>query len=167
MSHSDIGTMETLQPWLDQVTHGDCLDVLAKLPAASVDLVLTDPPYLVRYRPRTGQSVHNDTLRDGAKWLEPAFAQIARVLKPDSFCVSFYGWPEADRFLSVWKRCGLRPVSHFVWIKDYASRKGYTESRHEMAYLLAKEVREFPSIRQATCCRGTTLATFATPRKNP
>ena len=95
------------------------------------------------------------------------FAVIARVLRPDSFCVSFYGWPEADRFLSVWKRCGLRPVSHFVWIKDYASRKGYTESRHEMAYLLAKEVREFPSIRQATCCRGTTLATFATPRKNP
>ena len=95
------------------------------------------------------------------------FAVIARVLRPDSFCVSFYGWPEADRFLSVWKRCGLRPVSHFVWIKDYASRKGYTESCHEMAYLLAKEVREFPSIRQATCCRGTTLATFATPRKNP
>ena len=164
MSHSDIGTMETLQPWLDRVTRGDCLDVLPKLPSGCVDLVVTDPPYVVRYRPRNGQTVHND---DNSEWLEPAFAQIARVLRPDSFCVSFYGWPEADRFLSVWKRCGLRPVSHFVWIKDYASRKGYTESRHEMAYLLAKEVREFPSIRQATCCRGTTLATFATPRKNP
>ena len=135
MSHSDIGTMEALKRWLDQVTHGDCLGVLPKLPTASVDLVVTDPPYLVRYRPQSGERVHND---DNSDWLEPAFLQIARVLRPDSFCVSFYGWPEADRFLSVWKRCGLRPVSHFVWIKDYASRRGYTESRHEVAYLLAK-----------------------------
>ena len=31
----------------DQVTlyHGDCLDVLAELPDASVDSVVTDPPY--------------------------------------------------------------------------------------------------------------------------
>jgi hypothetical protein len=25
-------------------------------------------------------------------WLKPAFAQVYRVLKQDSFCVSFYGW---------------------------------------------------------------------------
>ena len=135
MSHSDIGTMEQLQPYLDRATHGDCLAVLPKLPSGSVDLVVTDPPYLVRYRPRNRQTVHND---DNTEWLEPAFAQIARVLKPDSFCFSFYGWPEVDRFMSVWKRCGLRPVSHLVCVKGYASRKGYTESHHEVAYLLAK-----------------------------
>ena len=138
MSYSDIGKMESLQPYLDRATHGDCLAVLPKIPAGSVDLVVTDPPYLVRYRPRSGQTVHNDTLHDGAEWLEPAFAQIARVLKPDSFCFSFYGWPEVDRFMSVWKRCGLRPVSHLVCVKRYVSRKGYTASRHEVAYLLAK-----------------------------
>jgi site-specific DNA-methyltransferase (adenine-specific) len=127
--------MELLLPYLDRATHGDCLAVLPKLPAGGVDLVVTDPPYLVRYRPRSRQTVHND---DNAEWLEPAFAQIARVLKPDSFCVSFYGWPEVDRFMGVWKRCGLRPVSHLVWTKGYASRRGYTESHHEVAYLLAK-----------------------------
>jgi len=138
MSYPDKGTMELLLPWLDRATHGDCLAVLPKLPRACVDLAVTDPPYLVRYRPRNRQTVHNDTPLNGAKWLEPAFAQIARVLKPDSFCVSFYGWPEVDRFMGVWKRCGLRPVSHLVWIKRYASRRGYTESHHEVAYLLAK-----------------------------
>jgi site-specific DNA-methyltransferase (adenine-specific) len=29
-------------------------------------------------------------------------------------------------------------VGHFVFAKHYASRKGYTEARHECAYLLAK-----------------------------
>jgi hypothetical protein len=31
--------------------------------------------------------------------LKPAFAEMFRVLVPDSFCVSFYGWPQADRFI--------------------------------------------------------------------
>jgi hypothetical protein len=32
------------------IYHGDCLRVLPALPAGSVDLVLTDPPYLVSYQ---------------------------------------------------------------------------------------------------------------------
>jgi site-specific DNA-methyltransferase (adenine-specific) len=31
---------------LDRVTCGDCIDVMANMPARSVDFVLTDPPYL-------------------------------------------------------------------------------------------------------------------------
>ena len=30
---------------LDRVTCGDCIDVMANMPARSVDFVLTDPPY--------------------------------------------------------------------------------------------------------------------------
>jgi modification methylase len=35
----------TAQLPLDQVIHGDCLEVLASLPEASIDLVFADPPY--------------------------------------------------------------------------------------------------------------------------
>jgi hypothetical protein len=38
----------------------------------------------------------------------------------------------------VWKACGLRPVSHLVWLKSYTCRAGYTHTRHETGYLLAK-----------------------------
>jgi adenine-specific DNA-methyltransferase len=64
---------------------GDCISVLGGLAPASVDFVLTDPPYLVRYQSRDGKLVHND---DNTAWLNPAFAQIYRVLKPGSYCVS-------------------------------------------------------------------------------
>ena len=122
-------------PFIDQITHGDCVELLRKLPDACIDLVLTDPPYLVNYRPRDGRRCVND---DSAHWLEPSFKELYRVLKPNKFCVSFYGWPWVDRFMSVWKSCGFRPVSHLVWPKKHSSREGYTHSHHEVAYLLAK-----------------------------
>ena len=118
-----------------KVTHGDCLKVLRQLPDACVDLVFTDPPYLVRYHDRSGRRVPND---DNTLWMFPAFAELYRVLKPDSYAISFYGWGKAERFLSVWRECGFRPVGHFVWVKRYASCVRRVQMKHEQAYLLAK-----------------------------
>lgn len=118
----------------NQVLHGDCVQVLQTLPGESIDAVITDPPYLVGYRDRNGRSIANDT--------EPAvldaFSDIYRVLKPDSFCVCFYGWNRVDAFFRAWRAAGFQPVGHLVWAKSYASRVGFLEARHEQAYLLAK-----------------------------
>lgn len=35
---------------LNQIYHDDCLKVMQKLPDASVDLIVTDPPYLISYK---------------------------------------------------------------------------------------------------------------------
>ena len=115
---------------------GNCIEVLGRADPLCIDLVVTDPPYLANYVDRTGRSVAND---QDPKWIEPAFEQIARVLKKGGVCVSFYGWHRAEEFLTVWKRLGLRPVGHFVWAKAYSSsRRGLLRSTHECAYLLAK-----------------------------
>ncbi len=39
---------------MSRVVLGDCLSVLPTLPDRCVDLVLTDPPYLVNYVDRSG-----------------------------------------------------------------------------------------------------------------
>jgi site-specific DNA-methyltransferase (adenine-specific) len=120
---------------LNTVVHGDCVQVMRGMPSASVDLVLTDPPYLVRYRSRSGQTIINDDCDD---WLEPAFAEMYRLMKPGSFCLSFYGWNAADKFIFAWRKAGFRIVGHVVFQKNYASSKRFFEHRHEQAYLLAK-----------------------------
>lgn len=120
---------------LDRVHTGDCIEVMADLPTGSIDMVLTDPPYLVGYRDRQGRTVANDNRGD---WLTPAFAQIHRVLKRDALCVSFYGWNRVDEFTAAWRRVGFRPVGHIVWAKSYGSNSRFLSSRHESAYLLAK-----------------------------
>lgn len=48
------------EPLVSQIIQGDCLAVLPRLPSASVDAVITDPPYLGRYRDRTGRTLAND-----------------------------------------------------------------------------------------------------------
>jgi site-specific DNA-methyltransferase (adenine-specific) len=124
-----------LEQMTGKVTHGDCLQVLRLLPDACADLVLTDPPYITRYRDRQGRTIAND---DNSHWLFPAFAELYRVLKPNSYCLSFYGWGKAHRFISAWRECGFFPVGHFVWVKRYASCTRHTQMKHEQAYLLAK-----------------------------
>ena len=127
---------------LNQIIHGDCIEVMRSMPCESVDMAIPDPPYLVNYTPRDRRRIANDVNGD---WLYPAYAEIYRLLKPDTFCLTFYGWPNVERFMGTWKRCGFRPVSHFAFIKGYSSREGYTQTFHEDAYLLVKGRPEKPA----------------------
>ncbi|MEY9363866.1 DNA modification methylase [Bradyrhizobium yuanmingense] len=124
------------------VVNGDCVGVMRRMESASVDFILTDPPYLCRYKSRDGQTVANDDRDD---WLEPAFSEMYRVLKPGSFCVSFYGWHVADKFIAAWRKAGFRIVGHIVFTKRYASSVRYMRAEHEQAYLLAKGNAALPA----------------------
>ncbi|MEJ1962215.1 MAG: DNA methyltransferase [Gammaproteobacteria bacterium] len=119
----------------NQVIHGDCTQVLRTLPDEFVDLVVTDPPYFVRYKDRLGRTIANDG--DPGSVLG-AFTDVYRVLKPNSFCVSFYGWNSVAAFSNAWTTAGFRAVGHLVWHKSYASSRRFVSAHHEQAYLLAK-----------------------------
>jgi adenine-specific DNA-methyltransferase len=119
----------------NHILQGDCTHLLQLLPDACVNFVLTDPPYLVRYRDRLGRTVAND---DDPAWVTGAYAELYRVLKPDSFCLTFYGWGHVDTFFHAWRVAGFRAVGHIVWVKNYASRTRFLRYRHEQAYVLAK-----------------------------
>lgn len=127
---------------MDFFYHGDCLDILPTIPDAVIDFGLMDPPYLVNYQDRTGRSIANDVHGD---WLEPAFAQVFRVLKDDALCVSFYGWTKTDAFFRAWKKAGFRVVGHIVFAKTYASKARFVKYQHESAYVLAKGSPALPA----------------------
>lgn len=127
----------------NEVFHGDCLRVLRQLPDASVDLVVTDPPYGVRYQDRLGRTVAND---DDPTRVLSAFTDLYRVLRPNSLCISFYGWGLVDEFFRAWRTAGFRPIGHIVWVKEYASRSRFLRYRHEQAYVLAKGRPEPPTV---------------------
>jgi adenine-specific DNA-methyltransferase len=126
----------------DRLIRCECVHMMQKLPDSIVNFVLTDPPYVARYKDRTGRQVLND---DNAEWIRPAFREVYRLLKDDSFCVSFYGWNCVELFAQAWKDCGFRPVGHLVWAKRYHSKVGFTQSCHECAFLLAKGRPQMPA----------------------
>ena len=122
-------------PTSSRIFHGNCIDILKKWNPESVDMILCDPPYLVNYRDKDGRGVPGDRT---SEWLRPAFKEIARVLKKGRYCISFFGWNHAEKFLLAWKEAGLFPVGQFIFMKSYSSKNGVMRSTHESAYLLAK-----------------------------
>lgn len=115
--------------------HGDCVSVMAHIPSRSVDFILTDPPYLINYTSRDGRKVPGD---NNAAWLKPAFCGMYRILRDNSFCVSFYSYRHADKFIEAYRSAGFRIVGHFTFPKRYTSSKGFVRNQHECAHLLVK-----------------------------
>ncbi|ENM6091940.1 DNA methylase [Salmonella enterica] len=114
---------------------GNCVDIMSGFPERAVDFILTDPPYLVGFRDRSGRSIAGDKTDE---WLQPACNEMYRVLKKDALMVSFYGWNRIDRFMAAWKSAGFSVVGHLVFPKTYTSKAAYVGYRHECAYILAK-----------------------------
>ena len=79
-----------LIPWLNTVHQGDCARVMRRIPAGSVDLVFTSPPYNLRTnsgngrRSWPGYDGHSDDMphRDYVRWQRRCLTQMMRVLAP-------------------------------------------------------------------------------------
>ena len=61
---------------INQVLQGDCTRVLKRLPDHCVDIVVTDPPYGVRYQDGFGRTIAND---DDLSRVLGAFTDMYRV----------------------------------------------------------------------------------------
>lgn len=120
---------------MSRFVQGNCIEIMSGYPEKSVDFILTDPPYLVGFRDRSGRTIAGDITDE---WLQPACHEMYRVLKKDALMVSFYGWNRADRFITEWKAAGFTIVGHFVFTKNYTSKSAFVGYQHECAYILAK-----------------------------
>ena len=131
-----------MQPYYEHngitIYHGDCLEILPDLSAETFDMVLTDPPYLVSYSGRWGSDWTPIEGDSDPAWVVPVYAELWRILKPDSLCVTFYGWPQSELFFSAWRLAGFRPLSLLVLIKNRLGLGYFSRAQHEQAYLLGK-----------------------------
>lgn len=64
---SDTTSQSEIQPWLGKVHHGDCVDLMNQMPAESVDVIVTSPPYNIKNS--TGNGLKNGS---GGKWPQAA-----------------------------------------------------------------------------------------------
>src|ERR1700722_11724050 len=80
------------------VYHGDCLDILPKLPDCSVQAVVTDPPYGLHFMGQAWDRIHgNERALDGASgaifgaWCERWARECLRLLTPGGHLIAFGG----------------------------------------------------------------------------
>lgn len=143
---------------------GNCIDVIARIPDNAIDFILTDPPYLVGFRDRSGRTIAGDKTDE---WLQPACNEMYRVLKKDALMVSFYGWNRVDRFVAAWKNAGFSVVGHLVFTKTTHRRPHMWAIATNAPTSWQKAVHVCHKTRCRTCWAGNIRAIAITRRKSP
>jgi len=95
--------------------HGDCLEVLPTLPANSVDLIATDPPY---YKVK-GEAWDRqwDTPQGFLSWLDTVLAELYRVLKPNGSLYMFAS-PRMAARVEVLIAGRFNVLNGIRWVKE-------------------------------------------------
>ncbi len=112
---------------------GDMLELLATLPARSVDAVATDPPYGIGFRReawdgrdiRHGQDRHG--LSDGelfGRWTRRWAEECLRVLKPGGYLLAFGAPRTAHRLAAGIEDAGLELRDQLLWLYGSGVPKG-------------------------------------------
>jgi site-specific DNA-methyltransferase (adenine-specific) len=114
-----------------ELHHGDCLDVLRAMPDASVDAVVTDPPYGLGKAPDALAMLRDwlDTGHHGVKgsgfmgkaWdafvPQPAlWREVTRVMKPGAHLVTFAGTRTQDLMGLALRIAGLELRDVLAWM---------------------------------------------------
>lgn len=116
-----------------QLHHGDCLEVMKQIPDASIDLVLTDPPY--------GTTKNK---WDSAINLSDLWSQLSRITKPRSAAVIFAQTP-FDKILGASNIAELK----YEWIWEKEQGTGHLNSKfcpmkkHENILVFSKSAASF------------------------
>jgi site-specific DNA-methyltransferase (adenine-specific) len=110
----------------DSVTlyHGDCLDVMRLLPDASIDAIVTDPPYGLGFMGKAW-----DDLPPGVEWAE----ECLRILKPGGHMLAFGGSRTWHRLAAAVEDAGFEIRDSIAWL--YGS--GFPKS-HDMSKAIDK-----------------------------
>ncbi len=97
-----------MREFLDQIIHGDCLEVMQKLPDRCIDVILTDPPY--GYLTRKHKfDVPVDWKRVSEEW--------ERICKEDCFIIMFGRGTQLYRWASYLDDLGFDFKEEIVWNK--------------------------------------------------
>lgn len=123
--------------------NADCITAMRTMPNECVDMVLTDPPYNINFVPqRTAErgAILNDNLsvEDFGKLLGDYFTECYRLLKPDTFLVSFMSWATIPAFEKAIRAAGFTIKSMPIWVKNNFGIGYYTRPQYEPMYLAIK-----------------------------
>ncbi len=108
---------------------GDALEVLAALPAASVDACVTDPPY--------GEGAASWDGARSREWYRSWLCEVDHVVVPDGPIVSFVPRRKLDLVMSALREVrgdsAKAPLQRIVWVhrQGFRLRQGYLRPEHE------------------------------------
>ena len=98
-----------------ELLHGDCLDLLPKIPEGSINSIIADPPYFLGMTHNGQKGVFND-LAICKPFYEKLFSEYKRVLKPDGCVYFFCDWRSYAFYYPIFDKI-LKVHNLLIWIK--------------------------------------------------
>jgi DNA modification methylase len=111
-----------MQEYINQIIHGDCLDIMGRLPDESIEMIFTDPPYghsnhdgdwnarLNSHRGIDNKPIANDDQESMRRVVSGMLEHAARLLKHDCCCCCCCG--------------GGGPKPTFAWLAQRMDQSG-------------------------------------------
>lgn len=146
-----------MQRFLNQIIHGDCLQILPEIPNDSVDAVITDPPYSsggltsgersadpAKKYVQTGTKItrpsftgDNRDQRSWAFWCCLWISECMRIIKPSGYFMMFTDWRQLPLSSDVLQAGGIVWRGIVTWDKTEGARAPHTGYfRHQAEYVV-------------------------------
>jgi site-specific DNA-methyltransferase (adenine-specific) len=139
---------------LDSIHCGDALALLAQLPDACVDLIVTDPPFAIDFNgKRANYHRKAANVLDGyaevgrgeyAEFSRRWIAEARRALKPRGSAYIFSGWTNLRDMLQGVEDAGLHVLNHIIWKYQFGvfTKKRFVTS-HYHVLLCVKDAKRY------------------------
>lgn len=103
--------------------HGDCLEIMKEIPDKSIDLIVTDPPYLINYKTNRRKDkghdfcsvIKNDNNFD---MIHNYMKECYRILKDNTAMYMFCNCDRVDFFKQELEKAGFKIKNMIIWVKN-------------------------------------------------
>ena len=101
--------------------NGDCLEVIKNIPDKSIDLIITDPPYLMNYQSNRRKKenrfdkIKND--KDNYILIQEYFKECYRIMRNNTAIYCFCSWHNIDFFKKEFEKY-FKLKNIIVWNKN-------------------------------------------------
>ena len=135
----------------DYIKQGDCLELMKEIPDMSIDLIVTDPPYLVKYKTNYRKDKNHDFCSeilndDNFDLIKCYIKECYRILKNDTAMYIFCNCDRVDFFKQNLESAGFKIKNMIIWVKnnwtagDLSAQFG---KQYEIAFLVNKGRKKF------------------------
>jgi modification methylase len=150
-----------IEPWLNKVHQGDCVELMNKIPASSVGMIVTSPPYNLRNSTGNGMKngsggkwenaqlikgydTHEDAMphKEYVEWQRDCLSAMMRTLRSDGAIFYNHKWRVQGGLLQdrtdIVKDFPVRQIIIWKRVGGINFNPGYFLPTYEVIYLICK-----------------------------
>jgi len=132
---------------LNKIYNQDCIDGMKDIPDNKIDLVITDPPFAINFKPKKANynriasrvlpGYNEIESKDYYNFTYNWMSQINRILKKSGSMYVFSGWNNLKDILTALDENGFITINHIIWKYQFGvvTSKKFVTSHYHCLYV--------------------------------